>query len=54
VLLLSWADDRAAQASEGGMRLPGGARMRRVRVIRSYGMFDRREAAQYYPDVAGT
>lgn len=28
-----------------------GARLRRVRVVRDYGMFDRREAPQYYPDV---
>jgi len=28
-----------------------GARLRRVRVIRDYGMFDRREAPQYYPEV---
>lgn len=27
------------------------ARHRRVRVVRDYGMFERREAAQYYPDV---
>lgn len=27
-------------------------RHRRVRVVRDYGMFERREAAQYYPDVS--
>ena len=27
---------------------------RRVRVIRDYGMADRREAPQFYPDVAAT
>jgi hypothetical protein len=32
--------------------LPDGARLRRVRVVRDYGMFDRREAPQYYPDIA--
>lgn len=51
-LLLSWADDAAAEAAEAGRNLPEGARMRRIRVVRAYGMFDRREAAQYYPDVA--
>jgi hypothetical protein len=30
--------------------LPKGARLRRVRVVRDYGMFDRCEASQYYPD----
>jgi hypothetical protein len=24
--------------------------MRRVRIVRDYGMYDRREAPQYYPD----
>ena len=31
--------------------LPEGGRLRHVRVIRDYGMFDRREAPQYYPAV---
>ena len=30
---------------------PDGARLRRVRVIRDYGMYDRREAPQFFPDV---
>jgi hypothetical protein len=25
--------------------------LRRVRVVRDYGMFDRREAPQYYPEI---
>ncbi len=48
VLMSSWADDAAAPRTA----IPPGARMRQVRVIRAYGMFDRREATQYYPDVA--
>ena len=32
-------------------RLPEDGRLRRVRVVRDYGMFDRREAPQYYEDV---
>jgi hypothetical protein len=52
--MLSWADDAASQAAETTMRLPDGARMRRVRVVRAYSMFDRREATQYYPDVVTT
>jgi len=51
LLLLSWQDDAAAAAFEQGRTLPGGVRSRRVRVIRDYGMFDRREAPQYYPEV---
>jgi hypothetical protein len=26
---------------------------RKIRVVRDYGMFDRREAPQFYPDVQG-
>jgi heme-degrading monooxygenase HmoA len=51
VLLMSWRDHDAALAFEGALALPEGARLRRVRVVRDYGMFDRREAPQYYPEV---
>ena len=51
VLLMSWRDKAAAEAFEGRARFPDDARLRRVRVIRDYGMFDRHEAPQYYPDV---
>ena len=56
VLLISWKDATSAEAFERDVSLPDGARLRRVRVIRDYGMFDRREAPQYYPEVnpAGT
>jgi heme-degrading monooxygenase HmoA len=52
ILLLSWRDQTAAEAFEASAELPDGARLRRVRIVRDYGMFDRREAPQYYPDVA--
>lgn len=52
ILLMSWRDQPAAAAFEGMVSLPDGARLRRVRVVRDYGMFDRREAPQYYPDVS--
>ncbi len=48
LLLLSWRDAAAADA----WRPPASVRHRRVRVIRDYGMADRREAPQFYPDVA--
>jgi len=51
ILLASWRDQAAAEAFEGTVSLRDGARLRRVRVIRDYGMFDRREAPQYFPDV---
>jgi heme-degrading monooxygenase HmoA len=51
ILLASWRDNAAAEAFERKLSLPDGARLRRVRVVRDYGMFDRREAPQYYPEV---
>ena len=50
LILASWRDKAGAQAWQpvGG----DGIRHRLVRVIRDYGMFDRREAPQFYPDAA--
>jgi heme-degrading monooxygenase HmoA len=53
ILLLSWRNQTYAEVFERAVSLPNEARLRRVRVIRDYGMFDRREAPQYYPDVPG-
>jgi heme-degrading monooxygenase HmoA len=53
ILLVSWRDRAAAEAFEGAVSLQDGARLRRVRVVRDYGMFDRREAPQFYPDAKG-
>jgi heme-degrading monooxygenase HmoA len=50
ILMLTWHDEAAAEAFEGKLKLPEGARLRQVRVVRDYGMFDRREAPQYYPE----
>jgi heme-degrading monooxygenase HmoA len=44
--LVSWQDAAVAEAWQ-----PRSVRHRRVRVIRDYGMADRREAPQYYPAV---
>jgi heme-degrading monooxygenase HmoA len=49
ILLISWRDHQAAETYETKAKLPDDARLRRVRVVRDYGMFDRREAPQYYP-----
>jgi heme-degrading monooxygenase HmoA len=51
-LLVSWKDLHAAQAwspkdVEGAEKI----RHRKVRIVRDYGRFDRREAPQYYPDI---
>jgi heme-degrading monooxygenase HmoA len=50
-LLISWRD-RAAAAGFAPNPLAGaGVRHRVIRLVRDYGMFDRRESPQYYPDV---
>jgi heme-degrading monooxygenase HmoA len=53
LLLVSWRDAAAAAAWQPPATLDGAGRVRhrRVRVVRDYGLFDRREAPQYYPDV---
>ena len=51
ILLMSWHDHRVAEEFEKRAKVPQTARVRRVRVVRDYGMFDRREAPQYYRDV---
>jgi heme-degrading monooxygenase HmoA len=53
ILLVSWRDLASAAAFESAVALKDGARLRRVRVVRDYGMFDRREAPQFYPDAKG-
>ena len=51
-ILASWRDDRVAAAwKPAPFDGAGAVRHRRVRVIRDYGMFERREAPQYYPEV---
>lgn len=51
ILLMSWRDHLRAEVFEKNILLQQGARLRRVRVVRDYGMYDRREAPQYYPHV---
>ena len=51
ILMVSWKDRDNAEAFERSASLQDGARLRLVRVVRDYGMFDRREAPQYYPPV---
>ncbi|GAA0933380.1 antibiotic biosynthesis monooxygenase family protein [Pseudonocardia zijingensis] len=45
-----WRDQAAAESFETTATFPGGTRVRRIRIIRFYSMYDRREAPQYYPD----
>jgi len=52
LVLTSWRDTKAAEAF--APKTPNGAkslRHRGVRIIRDYGMFERREAPQFYPEV---
>jgi heme-degrading monooxygenase HmoA len=52
VLLTSWTDAEAASAwSPSTPDSVASIRHRQVRIIRDYGMFERREAPQFYPDV---
>jgi heme-degrading monooxygenase HmoA len=50
VLLLSWRTASDAEAYERAASLPDDTRIRHIRVVRDYGMFDRREAPQYFSD----
>jgi len=52
-LLASWRDQSAAEQFEPPFfrASAGGSRHRIVRVVRDYGMFDRRESPQYYPAI---
>jgi heme-degrading monooxygenase HmoA len=50
ILMMSWKEHKDAQYFEETASLRDGLRLRHVRVVRDYGMFDRREAPQYYPD----
>jgi heme-degrading monooxygenase HmoA len=50
-LLASWRDQPAAE-DFAPHSLPGASiRHRIIRIVREYGMFDRRESPQYYPDI---
>jgi heme-degrading monooxygenase HmoA len=49
ILMTTWKATEHADAFARSVMLPPGGRLRQVRVVRDYGMFDRREAPQYYP-----
>lgn len=50
ILLIAWRDKSAAEAFGSSLAPREETRLRRVRIIRDYGMFDRREAPQFYPE----
>jgi hypothetical protein len=54
IVVATWRDQAAAEAFERDAKLPEGVRLRHIRVIREYGMFDRREAPQYFEEARPT
>jgi heme-degrading monooxygenase HmoA len=48
VALVKWADLATAEASVQAATLPDGVRLRQIRVVRDYGMYDRRETPNYF------
>lgn len=51
-LLLAWRDEETAKSwTPNSFKGVQDLRHRVVRVVREYGMFDRREAPQYFPEV---
>jgi hypothetical protein len=51
ILMLVFKNREAANDFSGIALLKERARLRQVRVVRDYSMFDRREAPQYYPEI---
>jgi heme-degrading monooxygenase HmoA len=51
IVVATWRDIAAAQAFEREATLPEGVRLRHIRIIREYGMFDRREAPQHFEEM---
>ena len=49
ILMMVWKTKGDADAFARWVIMPLRGRLRHVRVVRDYGMFDRREAPQYYP-----
>ena len=54
IALIKWGDLADAEAFQPDLKLPEGVRLRNIRVIRDYGMFDRREAPQYFAETLPT
>lgn len=53
-VLVSWKDPQAAEYwTPSKPKDAKTIRHRKIRIVRDYGMFDRREAPQFYPDAAG-
>jgi len=53
ILMATFRTQADAAAFEHATPPVEGRRLRRVRIVRDYGKYDRREAPQFYPDAAG-
>ena len=51
IAVATWADLDAAKAFESDTKLPDSVRLRHIRIVREYGMFDRRRAPQYFAEI---
>jgi hypothetical protein len=51
IAVVTWRDQAAAETFERNTTPADQARLRNIRVVREYGMFDRREAPQYFEAV---
>ena len=51
IAVLTWRDQAAAEAFLVKAATADASRLRNIRIVREYGMFDRREAPQYFKEV---
>jgi heme-degrading monooxygenase HmoA len=51
ILVVTWRDRESADGYAVSGAVADSTRVRQVRVVRDYGMYDRRESPQYYPEV---
>ncbi len=51
IVVVTWQDQAAVEAFERAAQTADGLRQRSIRIVREYGMFDRREAPQYFEEV---
>lgn len=51
IVVVTWRDQAAFEAFERDAVIAGDSRLRSIRIVREYGMFDRREAPQYFEEV---
>ncbi|MFM0308238.1 antibiotic biosynthesis monooxygenase [Paraburkholderia sp. RL17-383-BIF-A] len=51
IVVVTWQDQATVEAFERAAQTADGSRRRSIRIVREYGMFDRREAPQYFEEV---